>query len=478
MHSADEIRLRPELLLGPNPLIERAAPFIPLDELPVSLARDPLQGKSWRSIPPESREPLLDYAQQHFVPTELVLEPAAGIQRLFRRGLTLRNPLTDAERARTTRVAVASSKGEIAALPRLDGAGGMWAGPTGIGKSTIARRVLEVICPVQVIEHEPCPRAGWQRLVQCCYLYVDHPSNGSRGALLKRVLHELDKAIGTDLYSQYERVTNIDTLLVTVSKQLTTHRVALLVIDEKQGRNFLESPWQLEFVLFYLSLMNLGISVLLLGNTLAFGHLRSFSQVMRRFSVGGCFDLAPALEKTTPWWQDFVSGMRDFSVVEHCAVSYDELFALEFEACGGLPGLMEAYQSEAQRIALRRGGSSAQLLKQDYLDALNSPRYAESAKIAQALRQAQQPFEDIEETHQLEPDSIAKQLAAHGPIDAALSMVARYKADTTRRTNQLRRKLRSIEGMSEEDLRALGVTDELLEGLQKTTEADAAGKKK
>lgn len=173
----EQLNARPELIMGPNPLIECAAPFIPFSKWGDKLDFEPLAGKPWKAIPPESREALLDFSKQHFVATRLVTEPAAGLQRLFRLGLSARNPLEASDRVRTTRIATATELREVRCLPALDGAGGMWAGPTGIGKTSVALRVLEAICPEQVIVHDACPKAGWLRFVQCCYLYVDQPSN-------------------------------------------------------------------------------------------------------------------------------------------------------------------------------------------------------------------------------------------------------------------------------------------------------------
>lgn len=464
MPTTSEIEARPELLMGPNPLIERAAPFIPFDALATRLQRLALEGKNWRAIPPAAREPLLDFSQQHFVPTRLILEPAAGIQRLFRRSLCLRNPMLLQERRRVVEVTTAADVRSIRSLPYLDGAGGYWAGPTGMGKTTMARRVLEVICPEQVIVHDACPAAGWRRLVQCCYLYVDHPSNGSRGALLKRILMQLDSALGTDYYDQYERVSNIDTLLVTVAKLLVAHRVALLVIDEKQSQNFLESPWQLQFVIFYLSLMNLGTSVLLLGNPVAFEHLKSFSQVMRRFSLGGNFDLNPATPEEEWWRTDFVPAMRKFCVVEKISIEDSSLTARVDEACGGLPGLFEAFYTEAQRSALRRRGAQAVLTPPDFDEAERSPRYQKNLQIAASVRLGTGDYADVPDEVTIPSRKVSgpKNRISRPAADVVSSLLGRYKAEQTRLTNSLMRKMRAMEGLSEDDLRMLGATEDML----------------
>ncbi|WP_332752520.1 ATP-binding protein [Hydrogenophaga sp.] len=464
MPTSAEIELRPELVMGPNPLLERAAPFIKFGDLPQRLKNSPLEGKNWRSIPPEAREPLLDFTSLQIVPTSVMLEPSAGLQRLFRRGLSLQNPVELAQRLRTAHIATLKDRAQIRNLPGLAGAGGLWSSPTGMGKSMLAKRVLDVICPEQVIKHDPCREAGWQHLTQCCYLYIDHPSNGTRGGLLKRILLELDQALFTDYSKQYERVTNIDTLLVTVSKLMVAHRVAVLIVDENQSRNFLESSWQLEFVIFYLGLMNLGISVLLMGNSVAFDNLKDFSQVMRRFSVGGVFEFSPAKDEDKWWCEEFVPGMRKFSVVEKCCVEEYSRIRRENEACAGFPGLFEAFHTEAQRAALRRGGAEAMLTPLDFDEALESPRFQELAEVARSARQKSGKFDDLtsEETGHSRASSGGFRQITGANKDVISGLLSRYQAEQTRLTNSFKRKMCALEALSPDDLRMLGASDAML----------------
>jgi hypothetical protein len=286
----------------------------------------------------------------------------------------------------------------------------------------------------------------------------------TRGALLKRILMQLDAAVGTDYFSQYERVVNIDTLLVTVAKLLVAHRVALLVIDEKQSQNFLESPWQLQFVIFYLSLMNLGVSVLLLGNPIAFEHLKSFSQVMRRFSVGGNFDLNPAMSDENWWRKDFVPNMREFCVVEEISIEEQSLVQRIDEACAGFPGLCEAFYTEAQRSALRRPGTHAVLTPADFDEATRSPRYRKNLEIAASVRLGTGTYADVPDASTIpgrkasEPSNVITRPAA----DVVASLLARYKAEQTRLTNSVVKKMRALEGLGEDDLRMLGASEEML----------------
>lgn len=460
---------RPELMMGPNPFIDALPPYLTPLDIARRFGNYPLDKKPWRELPPALREPLLEFAAEHIVPTSTIVPIVITIQSLIRRSMCQRNPSQQAERRRCNMIGVADDISTIRATTRLNGAGALTEGMTGTGKTTVAARALQLVAPDQVIDHGSSSAYGWHRLRQVTWLYVDHPSNGTRGALLKRVLSALDEALGTDFSDQYARVTNIDTLLTQVCKQLSLHRVALLIIDEKQQRNFQDSPWSLEFVLFYLSLMNLGISVMLIGNPMAFEHLRAFSQVMRRFSVGGVHRLNPAAAEDEPWWSaDLVPRIRTFNLVEHIHVNPVERGRFEFQHSAGIPGLLQLLHIEAQRAALRRAtGDTAALEMIDYDEALTSPSYFEVAPLAkQVLSRAEiKPLmTDI-------PD--CDESGASGGMDefkipegATINDIKRltknHQATQTRELKKFQATLDSISKLSPDELQMLGIKNDLL----------------
>lgn len=475
-----EIQSRPELLHGPNPFIERVPGFIPFSDLPRSLRKS--HSVEWLSIPPAYREPLLDDMSQRFVSTAQVLEPAAGIQMLFRRALASNNPMRKEEQRRINQVGVSLSIESIKTTQSVNGGGMILKGMTGSGKTALIERMLEIIAPHQVIDHEDSEAWGMYGLKQCVYLRIDHASNGTRGGLLKRILHGLDEALGTQYFHQHQRTANIDTLLVVVCKLLVHHRVALLCIDEKQQSNFQDSPWALEFVLFYLQLMNLGVSVVLAGNPLAFEHLESSSQVLRRFSVGGEHELKPANSVTDTWWaRDFVPMARQFSVVESWAIDPELRNQLEFRCSGGLVGLFAVLHIEAQRSALRRAESTATVTEEDYLAAIDAPQFRKLKKIAEAIHlevPTSNDFVDIP-PNVAEPrvgkNSQAPEGNACGPSKSQINVLGRhlknYKSQVTRNANKLQATLDQIKNLSEDDIRMLGITKSHIESMYETLEA-------
>lgn len=486
---SNEAHKHPELLLGPNPLIEALPRFVPHTEWSKLLSRYPLQGKDWRSYKPEYREALLNFAPLHFAAVRTAFEPATGLQRLLRRSCVLRNPILAVERRRANLVGLSESLRDMLQVSSLDAAGSIISGMTATGKSSLVVRVLEIIAPDQLILHGPSKTYGWSRLEQVVWLYVDHPSNGTRGGLLKRILVAIDNVLSTDYSKQYAKTANLDALLALVARLLSNHRVALLVIDEKQQRSFEDSPWNVEFVLFYLSLMNLGISVVLVGNPLSFVNIQNFSQVMRRFSVGGVHALEPAASQNTAWWKsDFVPRMRKFSLIEHCEIPEEERSKAEFQHCGGLAGIYPYLNSALQSVALRRGGNQATIRSGDIEAAAKSPAFVEVKNIALALASSQQglaaSYSDIPSEKAAFSNSAASakesesntplSIPTEGAVTTVKRLLARFNQEHSRRTGTFLKQLETIRKLSPEELRLLGVNEDLL----KQADAIAGGRPK
>ncbi|MDE2402680.1 MAG: TniB family NTP-binding protein [Burkholderiales bacterium] len=471
----------PELLLGPNPLLEPLPPPIAFTDLPQALARNPFADIQVMAYPLAYRENLIESIDQFFVSTSAILEIAAGLQILIRRALAVRNPLIKTERVRINRLAVLDDENinGLKLMPAMDGAGMLVSGMTATGKSTIIKRMLELIVPDQVIMHGNSTACEWHRVTQCYYLYVDQSSNGTRGGLLKRILEALDAAVGTSHFAEYKRSTNLDSLLVVVCKLLSLHRVAVLIIDENQQSNLADSPWALEFVLFYHSLMNLGISVVLIGNPLAFAHLHMLSQVMRRFAVGGIHELVPALASDRWWKRDYIAGIRTCSLVEEWQVDDQWRDAFELTHSGGLTGLHKALFKEIQRSALRRGGERACVIQTDFTAALKSPRFLEVNRVAQAVNVAQSddliPYTDIPQIRRSKPPkNVSKESTTATPptplateTTASLTRMLRaFQAGQTKDLNKVKKRVEALQSLSPDDARMLGVSDELIRSMK------------
>lgn len=472
-----EIEVDPGSALEPNPLLEGYGPPVTYSDIGKRLAAFPLSKVDWKAKPPNQREYLLDNPTAHYVPIRTSFDPAMGLQTLVRRALALINPLILNNRVRVNRIALCETSEQLIRIGHADGAGGLWDGITGTGRSQLAIRVLKLVVPEQVIDYGPSEACGWTRMRQAVWVYVDQPSNGTRMGLLKRVLSALDKALGTDYSYDNRRIVNLDALLVEVCAKLATHRVAVLVIDENHEANLADSPWMNEFVLFYQSVMNLGISILLIGNPLAFVNLLAYGQPVRRLMVGGIHHFLPAPSASEAWWKkDFVPRMRTFSVVEECNIDSAVRDRLEFDNTAGVPGLFPLLNTQAQRIALRRGGTKAVLTEKDITAAAESPFYLEVKRVADCVR-------DVNAEGSLElldiPDS-AIAGRKKPPVPGALSgtapkmpnideasfqvvkkMLSRFKQQQSRAGTKLLQKLEVFAALTPAERKMIGLSEEL-----------------
>jgi hypothetical protein len=392
----------PEEVLGPNPLLEPYSPFVPLSSLPEKLLNEPLKGVPWRQLPPEARVTLLAAQESHFFPTEEAVSIASAVQEALRASVLRRNPLRAKEQRRINQLALLGSDVDRAMLQSLacPASGGIVAAETGEGKTTIARRALEVFAPDQVVVHPPSQAGGWTRFTQICYLHVDLPFNGSRGGLLARIIGGVDALIGSSYGENLRKLRNLDAQVVFVMKILSMHRVGMLVLDEGQQDNFDECAWQREFVLFFLAVMNFGIPILLSGHPSAFTSLLVVGQVMRRFSDIGYFQLRRAIDVSDhSWSKAYVPGVMRFLLCE-TVEDAEKIVHCSHEETGGGRGLFVARWLEAQRIALLRRGDTATLTVADFQNSRHSPHCTELYRMAQWMRGQTEAgaFDDISST--------------------------------------------------------------------------------
>jgi len=399
-----------------NPLLEGLAPFIPFSRVPEALLNEPLQFVPWRTMTPELREQFLASYKQHFFPTSFGIDVVTRIQIAVRHGLDLRDPRSPAEQKRINQVLMVDlDHPDI--LPSLTNPamGGIIDGWTGSGKSSLVTRVLNVIAPDQIIRHPKSKACGWSTLMQITYLYLDFPSNGTRGGLVARILGAIDALIGTNYVERSRRLRNLDSSLIFVMQMLSMHRIGVLVIDEGQPETLDRSPWHRELVQFFLALLNLGIPVILCGQPRAFENFQRSAQVSRRFCEIGHFELRRADSDTHEWWRkEFVRGMMRFSLCEQ-VLDRDEIMRESRHTAAGVPGYFARQWIEAQRIALRKGGSKATLGLSDFHAGAQSP---EIAKIAKAARWLEAGGPDDFEYDDLERRPMVKAAAVSSPTVA------------------------------------------------------------
>lgn len=371
-----------------NPLLEMFAPFIPVARMAEKLLHEPLNDIAWHATPPDLREQYLELYQEHFFPTSAAVDIVPRIHSAILGGLQRRNPMSRVEQRRINQLALLQPD-ELSALPSLANPAnaGIIAATTGMGKTSILERTLHLLAPDQVVVHSRSEACGWSKLTQIAYLKFDFPSNGSRGGLIDHGLGAIDSLIGTDYVRRVHR-RNLEAGFIELIKQLSNHRVGLVVLDEVQPGTFADSPWYLEFVMFMLCLMNIGIPILLSGQPGAFKNLIQERQTLRRFSRIGLFELHRAASDSDAWWaQEFVPGMLRFNLCENTE-GQDEILARSRSMSAGIPGYFSQLWIEAQRLALRAAGEGEA--------ATITPAHLELATESQAIRKLMMDAKELE----------------------------------------------------------------------------------
>lgn len=452
-------RDHPELVAGPNPLLEILAPFLPVKDLPAALRKEPLADVDWLSLPPGQRESLLVLADEHYWPITPHVQVAAEIQLMLRSGLVQRNPMAPEEQRRINVLALADNVERVHLQSLRKRAGGaILAAITGLGKSTLVERVMSVLAPQQVVVHGERKDCGWSVLTQVAYLIVNAPSNATRKGLFAAIIGALDALVGTNYAADLKRQKNLDEAMVFVAKTLSFHRVGLLAIDENQSSTLAENVWGDEFIQYFLGLMNLGIPVLLMGNPMAFTELDASAQLLRRFVTHGWHVLPPATPGVDSWWEkQFLPGATRFKLCERVP-SVEEIQRVTSEIDGGIPGIFVVLWKEGQKIALRREGKSACLTEEDLKAAASSPNVKKLLEIAQAVStgNVKVRFDDLPRQSKTSGQATTANAAATNPEEAgeALSQISRrLQQQESRQHKKKARDKAACQTLSEDDLR-------------------------
>ena len=368
-----------------NPLLVGLHPKVCYGEIPFLLAHNPLNNLNLSKISSIEREELLHLNKRFFVPTATALEIFSALQTLHREGYIQRNPSQFEKRNRLFEIA--NLRGQsFATIPwyQSTASGILIKGITGLGKSTIVDRYL-LLQPKQVILHTDGVIPGFAFLTQISWLKVQMSADGSRAGFLMSILSEIDKVAGTNYFSQYNgRKTTIEKLLVMVGIILSSHYVGMLIVEEIQEHNFSTNQWSHEIATFFLRLLNFGIPVVLVGNSLGFKKLLGNSQITRRLTTSGSFNFFPFLDHTDPTWRKtIVPQIWGFNVMPKKTELTDDLIQLLYQFTGGVMDFLLKIVVEAQRIALRLGHES--IAEAHLRAAYDGPIFSENRDLIRGL---------------------------------------------------------------------------------------------
>jgi hypothetical protein len=384
---------------GPNPLLDRLPEEILLKDLPGRLMQSPLDSVPWRDVPLTQRYPLVPLLKNHFVATPTAVEIALSIQRTIRMGYLARNPLNRQQRRKIYKINEFREL-DVKTIPWFPtyASGTVIVGITGLGKSTIAQRILELF--PQVIEHGANPEAGWLEMKQIVHLTVPLGGDPSRSGFLLNILAQVDEALGnSDYHARYSKGSyTVEKLMVIVAIVLSNHRCGILVIEEIQKKNFPPGEPRALMLLFFLRLLNIGIPILLIGNPVGFYGFSEFTQDVRRLYSDGYFEMWPADSiDDQEFFEHFIKGKMEFNLIDSQLIIDEKIKGVILSCTGGVHDYFCTIYSIMHDNAIRSGQTAFTIsnIKEVYASSHMKPH----RKIIEALN-SRDPlrlldFEDI-----------------------------------------------------------------------------------
>ena len=218
------------------------------------------------------RQPLLEYLSCYRM-----------IESALREGYCPRDPLSP----QTTHYIHHLNYGDTEIIPR----GGLIApegtalsviGESGIGKTKMLEQVLK--CFDQTIKHTKYKGINCS-FSQVVWLKVKCPHNASLSSLCRKILKELDRALGRPLTTPARQ---LDSLIEQLEMQIRNNFVGIIILDEMQNLSLQKMGGKEQFIRFILNLIDRsGIPVLFCANPIFVDLIRSEFKTARRAEASG-----------------------------------------------------------------------------------------------------------------------------------------------------------------------------------------------
>jgi hypothetical protein len=342
-----------------NPLLMKLPPERSFMGWLHELGADPRD--RWPKPYPDPLESRVDQILDLYVVTEMGTKIAVALDSMLRASLRRRDPRILAVKRRIwERTAVADAPEISEALkgvPRhsIGAIGALVQGPTGTSKSHSVEDYLARIS--QVIMHGPNEECGWSSLKQLVYLRVELPNTAVQTDLYHGIAGAMDKELGTDYLASLKKEKPGSKLQVLLG-WLDLHKCGLLILEEVQEKNTGPVVLGKEFAGAFLKITNHGIPLVLIGNPLAFTHIKDFTQDVGRLTLGGQFDCNAAFDHLDEaWTKDLVPGIWGWTCFNELDEEVEDLPELLFERTGGVPKFLTVYRRATLKEALRQGAS-------------------------------------------------------------------------------------------------------------------------
>lgn len=288
-----------------------------------------------RSLPAHLREQLVFIRmKQAFFPTGAQLRQAKQIDLLIRGGYVARNPSVADWQASLTELATGGSEFQAAGMERRPRASDMAAdsmaalGPSGIGKTTVLRRMLDGY--PQVVRHnEP----GLGTITQIVWLRIEAAADGSPKQTILSMFSEIDRLLGTNFLERHGKLTR-EQLLIKAQQICARYAIGLIAVDEIQNLSNSHGG-QSDLMSFLTSLVNVvNVPILMIGTMKALPMMTSCFRTARRGEGSGSIVYEPMPNGKE--WLTFVRALFAFQWTTDITEVSDEIAEVLWDESQGI----------------------------------------------------------------------------------------------------------------------------------------------
>lgn len=341
-----------------NPFIEALPPLSDFRSLGAKLTVRPPYSKTERFLPDEIRLMLTQRIVQFHQPSDIDIDLASRLARCIRWGYINRNPFSSIYAAH-----LADGYVEASARTGINYTGSYHAntygfaiiGVSGIGKTITVERILSLY--PQVVEHTEYN--GIPLITkQVVWLKIDCPCDGTLKGLCSEFFRELDRLLGTDYLTLYNRRrTTLDRMLSAIAQLVYVHNVGLVIFDELQNLGAASKGASETALNFFVTLVNTsGVPVVMMGTPKILSILQKEFQQAKRGSGQG--DLLWPRMKPGEAWNLFVESMWDYQYTKKNINLSRSFIDTLYEESQGIPFLAVHIYKLMQEDAILSGRES------------------------------------------------------------------------------------------------------------------------
>jgi len=335
-----------------NPLIQALPPMLTKGDIIQKLMHMAPFDPSERGLDGHIRIHLLQRLFEVFTPLPINVQVWEMVNSLLIRSYIARNPFDKNYKHfvnQTGKEIIERKYNVNASLNfRSTACAGTLIGVSGMGKTTTVNRILSNI--PQVIVHNEYGRQHFDQ-IQLVWMKLETPYNSSVKALCLQYFTKMDEILGTNnLKKLVSRNWSVDSMIPYISQSSRNVGLGLVVLDESQ---FLLKRGGSQLVDFLVSLINGGLSILLVGTPSSYTLFESEFRIARRLT--GSKEILWNTMKNDETFRLFLEGVWRYQWIKNYTPLSDELVSAVFEETQGISDLVIKLYLYTQQFSIERG---------------------------------------------------------------------------------------------------------------------------